>query len=148
LSRSPAAIGAIASVAVITVAALWGIAQPLRSSNAYYAATTAAIHGNAGAALADARSAADEDPVSVPPMFLLAKLYSELGNPAQARNELTAAVSRQPANPQTWVQLGCYDLSHRQTSLATSELHRALAFEPSQTEIESNPGAFCAPLTG
>jgi Tfp pilus assembly protein PilF len=79
----------------------------------------------------------------VDPLFLLATLYSELGNPAQARHELAAAVSRQPANPQTWTQLGCYDLTRHRPSLATSELHRALGFEPSQTEIESSPVAFC-----
>lgn len=148
LSRSPAAIGGIALAVGVTLAALWGIAQPLRSSDAYSAAITAALNRSAGSALGHARSAATEDPVSIDPLFLLSQLYSRLGNPVAAREQLTEALSRQPANPQTWAQLGCYDLRQHRTAIATRELHHALVLEPSQTQIQSEPAAFCASVSG
>jgi hypothetical protein len=143
--RSPGAVALIVSIALLTVAAVWGIAAPLRSSDSYYAATTAAIRGDLGTAFKDAHSAASQDPVSIDPLLLLASLYWRVGEHAAARQELAAAVVRQPANPESWEHLGCYDLGqHRAT--AASELHRALVLDPRQTLIRTNPGAFCGYL--
>jgi hypothetical protein len=145
--RSPTrSLGTAAGVTVIVltaVLAVWVIVQPLRSSDAYSAAITAAVRGNGRAALTDARSAAAENPVSVDPLFLLARLYADAGDPVAARAQLVDAVSRQPSNPQSWQELGCFDLQHR-TGPASSELDRGLILEPSQTEIQTNPSAFCA----
>jgi Tfp pilus assembly protein PilF len=83
--------------------------------------------------------------VSIDPLLLLASLYWRVGEHAAARQELAAAVVRQPANPESWEHLGCYDLGqHRAT--AASELHRALVLDPRQTLIRTNPGAFCGYL--
>jgi hypothetical protein len=144
LLRSPAAVTGVAVIAAITLAGLWVIAQPLRSSDSYSAAIAAALHRHAGVALTDARSAASEDPVSIDPLFLLSRLYSELGASGLARHELVEATSRQPANPKTWEQLGCYDLGQHKSALAPTELHRALALEPGKTQIQTDPAAFCA----
>jgi Tfp pilus assembly protein PilF len=146
LTRSPGAVILATSVAAVTLVALWSIAEPLRSRDSYSAASAAAIHGDARAALTDARSAANEDPFTLDPLFLLSRLYSDLGQPAAARRELREAVSRQPANPDTWSQLGCYDLAHRRATAAAGELHQALMLEPNQAEIQSNPAGFCASL--
>jgi predicted Zn-dependent protease len=127
---------------VVALVAIWVIAQPLRSSDSYSSAITAASRLDAGAALTDARAAAVEDPVSIQPLFLLARIYTVSGNPAAARHELLDAVSRQPSNPQSWQQLGCYDL-RQHNAAATSELHRLLVLEPSQTQIQSDPAGFC-----
>ncbi len=148
LSRSPGAVGAIATVVVATLVAVWFVVQPLRSANASSAAYSAALRGDGGTAVADARSAASEDPVSIKPLFLLSQLYTDLRLPAAARAELSDAVHRQPANPQTWEQLGCYDLGRHQTGLAASELHRGWELEPSLTTIVTDPAAFCASIAG
>jgi hypothetical protein len=147
LRRSPGAVALVTSVAAATLVALWAIAEPLRSTNSYLAASAAAIRGDSGAALTDARSAAKEDPVAVDPLFLLSRLYSILGDPAAARAQLIEATSRQPANPRTWGNLGCYDLTRHRTTIAAKELRRALVLEPTQTTILSNPSAFCASST-
>jgi hypothetical protein len=139
LSRSPGAIAVITGLAVFTVAAVWGIAQPLRASNSYFAATAAAIRGDTGTAINDARSAASENPVWTDPLVLLSSLYFRSGDPPLARAELVEAVSRQPGNPESWGYLGCFDFAaHRAT--ATSELDHAFVLDPRQT----NPRAFCA----
>jgi hypothetical protein len=148
LTRSPAAVLLVTSIAVIAVVALWGIAEPLRASDSYFAASAAAIRGDAGAAVTDARTAANEDPVDYRPLFLLSRLYSDLGQSTSARRELRDAVSRQPANPETWSQLGCYDLTHRQPTLAQAELRRALTLEPGATQISTDPTAYCESLSG
>jgi hypothetical protein len=139
LSHSPGAIAMIAGIAVFAVAAVWGIAQPLRASDSYFAATAAAIRGDTGAAINDARGAASENPVWTDPLVLLSSLYFRGGDPALARAQLIEAVSRQPGNPQSWGYLGCFDLAaHRAT--ATSELDHAFVLDPRQTD----PRAFCA----
>jgi hypothetical protein len=148
LLRSPAAIIALAATAVVTLGTIWVIAQPLRSSDADSAAIAAALNGNAGVALSDAQTAAAEDPVSVEPLFLLSRLYASLHDSTAARHELNVAVSRQPANPQVWEQLGCYELSQHRFPTGLRELHRALALEPGQTQIQSNPVGFCVSRIG
>jgi hypothetical protein len=142
LSHAPAAAGAAALVVVIAVVAVWVIVQPLRSSDAYSAALTAAYRGDATTALGAAHAAAAEDPVSVEPLFLLSVIYSRLGDPGAARQQLTQAISRQPSNPQTWQQLGCYDYGRRDPR-AGSELRRLVALQSTDAEAESNPTAFC-----
>jgi hypothetical protein len=148
LSRSPAAVAALAGIALATLVAIWFVVAPLRSAEAYSAAYSAALRGEGGLALADARRAAREDPFSIQPLFLLSTLYGRLGIPAAARAELIDAVHRQPANPQAWEQLGCYDLARHRPAAARPELRRALALEPTVTQIATDPAAFCASLAG
>jgi cytochrome c-type biogenesis protein CcmH/NrfG len=147
LSRSPGATFVVASVAAIAILAIWVTLQPLRSSDAYWSAFTALTHGNAGAALTDARTAAAENPVSIDPLFLLSRIYTSAGNGGAARRELVKATSLQPSNPQTWQQLGCYDLGQHRPQAAGSELGRAFVLEPGQAQIRTDPGAFCATVT-
>src|SRR4029077_16389 len=109
LSRTPSAAIGIASIVVIALVAVWVAVQPLRSADADAAALTAAVHGNAAAALTDARAAAADDPVSTDPLNLLSSIYTGLGNQAAARRELLDAASLQPSNPAVWENLGCYD---------------------------------------
>ena len=139
LLRSPALVGGIAALAVVTLAAVWGIAQPLRSSDSDSAAITAALHGDGATALADARAGASEDPVSIDPPILLSTLYTKLNDPSAARSELLDAVSRQPSNPESWQQLGCFDLGRNRPGLAATELHRVLVLDPAKTD----PAASC-----
>jgi hypothetical protein len=147
LARSPLAALAVTGVVASTVLAIWVIVQPMRSSDEYAAAVTAISRGQTGVALTDARSAAASNPVSVDPRFLLAVIYTGLGDRAEARAQLVKATSIQPSNPVTWTQLGCYDLGQR-SPLAGPELQRALVLDPSQTELQANPSGFCATVGG
>ena len=92
--------------------------QPLHSSDQVTAAIDAMTRGDAPAALTDARSAADSDPVSVDPLWELAAIYSATGNQAASRAELVKATQVQPSNAQTWQQLGSFDLQAHRTGLA------------------------------
>ena len=146
LSRSPGAIMALAVLAVVTLAAAWEVAQPLRAAESYAAAETAAYSGNAAVALTDARRSAAEDPVWVEPLYLLADLESAVRDQGAARQALAEAVSRQPQNPRTWEHLGCFDLSHR-SGPALRELHRGLALNPQgDALISTSPAGWCTLL--
>jgi cytochrome c-type biogenesis protein CcmH/NrfG len=147
LVRSPGAAAAAAGAIVAALVAVWFIVQPLRSSDAYSAGVTAAVAGNAQAALSDARTSAAEDPVSVDPLFLLSQIYTGLGDRASARDELTQAVSRQSKNPATWQELGCYDYVHHDPR-ASAEFRRLLALQPADAEALGDPAAFCAGVPG
>jgi O-Antigen ligase len=146
LSRSPGAVLALISTVVVTLVAIWVVVQPLRSSDAYSAAETAAYQGNGAAALSDARSAAAEDPVSVDSLFLLSVIYDHMGSRVSARGELVKATSLQPANAATWQELGCYDYSHHDPE-AAREFGRVLELQPADTQAESDPAAFCASVS-
>ena len=148
LSRSPGAALAVASVVVIALIAIWVTAQPLRSADSYNAALNAALDGNAGVALTDARAAAVADPVSIEPLFLLSQIYSGIGNASQARSALVQATTRQPSNPQTWDQLACYDFGRRDFGHAAIGFAHALVLAPGQTGMRTNSTAFCAALPG
>jgi O-antigen ligase len=148
LSRTPTAAIGIASIVVIALAAVWVTVQPLRSANADSAALAAAIRGNAGAALTDARAAAADDPVSIEPLNLLSTIYAQLGDQQAARRQLVNATSRQPSNPAVWEQLGCYDLGQHRAGASTVDFRRALALDPSQTQMQTDPATFCAGFAG
>jgi O-antigen ligase len=130
---TPISLGRIAGALGIAAAVLiagWFVWQPLHSSDQVSAAIDALTRGDAQAALADARGAAASDPVSVEPLWELSAIYQALGSPAAARAELVRAAQVQPANPQTWQQLGSYDLeqAHR-PRLALPELETALSLD-------------------
>jgi hypothetical protein len=146
-TRAPGAAAGIMAAVVVTLLAVFAIVQPLRSSDAYFAAWSAATAGDGPAAIHDARSAAAENPVSIDPLFLLSKLYDRLGDQRAARGELVQAVSRQPANPATLAELGCYDYSHHRPALQ-DDFHRLLELQPADTQAETDTAGFCsqAPL--
>jgi hypothetical protein len=143
LVRAPAAAGALLGTLLVTLLAVWVVVQPLRSSDADTSAETAAYDGNGALALSDARSAAAENPVSVDPLFLLAVIYAHMGNRASARNELVQATSRQPSNPATWQELGCYDYAQHNPQ-ATGEFRRLLKLQPADAQALGDPAVFCS----
>lgn len=142
LLRSPILAATAGAITVLTLAGVFVIAQPLRSSDSYSAAITEALRGDAAAAFSDARNAASENPVSVDPLFLLSRLYDGVGESAAARQELTRAVSIQPSNPQSWQQLGCFDRGHHRVALGLREMRRGEVLESGQSWVSQNE--FCA----
>jgi hypothetical protein len=147
VTRAPAVAAGAMTVLVLAIAAVWVVVQPLRSSDSYSSAVTAGVAGNGSVAFSDARRAAAEDPVSVDPLFLLSQLYNALGDAGSARRELVQATSRQPSNPATWQELGCYDFAHHHPSTA-ADFRRLLVLEPADTQAQTNPAAFCAGAPG
>jgi hypothetical protein len=137
LSLRPTLGLATVALTALTVGAVWGIFQPLRSSDADSAAVSALVQGHAGAAITDARRAAAADPVSVEPLFILSEIYGAENDPARAREELVKATSLQPENPQTWSQLGAYDLAQHQPARALPELRRAHLLDLGSSQISS-----------
>jgi hypothetical protein len=139
-----AAIGVLAAVLV----AAWFVWQPLHSSDLLTAAITAMTRGDAPAALADARGAADSNPVSVEPLWELSAIYSATGNQSASRAELVKATQVQPSNARTWQQLGAYDLQAHRPARALPELQRALRLDRTSTVTGENLAQARSELTG
>jgi hypothetical protein len=127
----------LVALSAVTILAIWGTVQPLRSSQADAAAVTALLHGKGGAALTDAHRAAASNPVSVDPLFLLSAIYTAQGNRAQARAQLVRATTLQPSNPQTWSRLGRYDLGQHRAAQALAELRRARLLNRGSPQISA-----------
>jgi tetratricopeptide (TPR) repeat protein len=103
---APGAILIATATTSIVLLIAWTIFQPLRSANADAAAWAAAASGDTATAISKASTAADEDSVSVDPLFDLSGFYHASGENAAAVGALDRAISRQPDNPATWLQKG------------------------------------------
>ena len=114
-------LGAAIAVATAALLAAWIVWQPLRSSDAQAAAVAALVHGDAGTALTDARTAAASDPLDVAPPELLASIQTALGNLPAARAELVKATTIAPSDPQPWNILAVFDIDHGRRALAMAE---------------------------
>ena len=136
--RALAAVGArpgtwLAATLVVIVALMLAVSewQPLRSTQAVDHAFAALQRHDLRAAIQDAVDADGRNPLSVDPLFDQAVIYTSAQNPGAARAALVRAVERQPANPQTWIRLGEFDLDQRSdTQSAFSELRPALYLDP------------------
>ena len=91
--------------------------------------------GNSTGALADAQSAAASNPVSIEPLIELSEIYSARRDPTAARQELVKATTVQPSNPETWEQLGQFDLAQHQVIVAVLEFQTAQLLDRSSAPI-------------
>jgi hypothetical protein len=126
---APARIAAAFGILAAALVAGWFVWRPLHSSDQVSAAIDALTRGDASAALADARSAANSNPVATEPLWELSAIYAALGDQTASRQELLHAVQVQPSNAQTWVQLSTFDLQAHRVGLARSELQTALRLD-------------------
>ncbi len=136
-AASPAAIGAAIGILAAAVIAGWFVWQPLHSDDQFNAAISAISGGNASAALADARDAASSDPVSVDPLWEQSAIYTALGDQAAARAALVKATSLQPSNPETWQDLGSFDVRQHRVAAGLRELETALRLDLGSTAIQN-----------
>jgi O-antigen ligase len=137
---APAQSAATAAIVAIGLLCAWTIWQPLRSAQADAAAITALGANHPAAALADTRSAAALDPLSIQPRTYEWDIYSYvLNDTAAARAALQENVALQPANPATWLQLGRYDLAIGQPREAIAALQAALYLFPQDPTTPSVP---------
>jgi cytochrome c-type biogenesis protein CcmH/NrfG len=123
--RSPVAGAALAALAALVVLLGWAMLQPLRAQNADNAALTALSNGNPAAALADAHTAVNANPLSIDPLRVLSGIYEDLGRYQPARAALVTATTVQPQNALSWLWLGQYDLRRREYRRALAALHVA-----------------------
>jgi predicted Zn-dependent protease len=65
---------------------------------------------------------------AVQPLWDLANTYTALHDPVAARQELLAAVSRRPQDPNSWERLGAFDLHQGAAAAALAELKAAVAW--------------------
>ena len=134
-------------VVAATIIAAWFVWQPLHSANAFDAAIGAMQQGNSTAALADAQRSAASDPVSAEPLWELSEIYSARRDPTAAREELVKAAKVQPANPETWEQLGEFDLAQHQAIVAVLEFQTAQLLDRSSASIGQQLAAAESALT-
>ena len=94
-----------AAVIAVAVFAGWSTWQPLRSSEASDDALAAADERDFGRARDLAATARDLNPLSVEPLFDLATIEQQAGDPTAAERALEKAVRLQPANWIGWMRL-------------------------------------------
>lgn len=115
----------------------WAIWQPQRSASANDAALTQLAKDHVDLAYVDAVKARHRNPVSVEPLFTQATIENSVGRKEAARTMLVRAVRLQPANAETWLRLGGYDLGAlRRPRAAVDELRAALYLDPRTPEIQ------------
>jgi Flp pilus assembly protein TadD len=121
-------LSAAGGVAVLGLALLWAIWQPLRSDQADADAIAALARGGAPAALAATQRAEDRDPLSVDPLFERATILESRGQQAAANAVLQKAVRLQPSNPATWERMAVHLFLSEHKPRAALPFARAAVF--------------------
>jgi hypothetical protein len=85
---------------------------------------------SARSAASSARDAASLNPLSVQPIWALAAAYGRVGDTADAGRQYERATQLQPENPQTWVELGGYELCFGDVFVAYRALNHAYTLDP------------------
>lgn len=127
---APARLALAATVLAAGLTAAWVIWQPQRAAEAENAALDALYAGRVTQARADARRAAEINPLSVSPLLTLASVEQEDGEPARALAAATRAVQLQPANSEPWLVLGNLQLQQGNTADALASLSAAVFLNP------------------
>ncbi|MBV8981813.1 MAG: hypothetical protein JO086_12995, partial [Acidimicrobiia bacterium] len=84
--------------------------------------------------------------VAVEPQWELATVYDAIGDQRSAHATFVRAVSLQPANAQTWQQLGEFDLRAGRRREAVHVLRQAMVLEPHSPSVQSDLGKAQAAL--
>jgi hypothetical protein len=124
-----------AAALALALLAAWTEAQPHRSVEGSEEALTL-LSRNPSAARRSAQAAVSRDPLSAPALFTLAAVQRASGERAQGRATLQKAVRLQPSNPQTWLELGLYDVGSHPRA-AVQELRAAVYLDPQSIPIQN-----------
>ncbi len=95
-----------AAIAVATVAALYSLASPWLSDRRLDKAYDAIVEGNVAKARSDAKSAHSLNPLAVEPLWV----WSATERGQKALDLLRQARDLEPKNPETWYELGAFEL--------------------------------------
>jgi O-Antigen ligase len=121
--------GVVAGAVIIAaLLAAWSEWQPQRSEEARDEAL-ALLARDPHRARAAAERAISLDPLSAEALFTLANVQNVAGQTGLARATLARAARLQPSNPQTWLELGRFDLSNSPKA-ALAELQAAIYLNP------------------
>ena len=131
-----ARMGLAATALVAALLAAWSQWQPQRSEDARQEALQLLAAGSQDGARAAAERAVSRDPLSAEALFTLATVEQRSGQPALARATLERAVRLQPSNPQTWLELGRYQVS-TDPKAAVTELQAAIYLDPESIAPEA-----------
>jgi hypothetical protein len=132
---APTRIAVAVAILAATLVAAWTEWQPQRSVDASEQALVL-LSRNPVAARAAARAAVDRDPLSAQALFTLSAVDRATGQPTLARASLQEAVRLQPSNPQTWLELGQYDVASNPHA-AVQELRAAVYLDPDSIPIQN-----------
>jgi hypothetical protein len=125
--RPPVAVGAV----VVTLAVLVSFSFPRLADHLERSSTRALAAGNLARAHDRARLARFFNPLSVDPVFALARVEEERGLPRSAERRYIQAVELQPDNPETWYTLGIFEFQALQNLCATYRfLNNAYTLDP------------------
>jgi O-antigen ligase len=140
--RAPSRGVAVTAGAIMVAALLaaWAQWQPQRSEESRQQALAMLARDPAGARAA-ADAGVSRDPLSAEALFTLANVESSTGQAAAARATLAKAVHLQPSNPQTWLELGRFDLAGNPKA-ALEELRAAIYLNPETIAPEEIGGPY------
>jgi hypothetical protein len=116
-----------AAVGVCALAAVYSLASPWLSSHRVSAAYDSVASGNALAALDEAKAAHSFNPLAVEPLWLLGALTIDK---ARALRYYEQARDLEPKNPETWYELGAFELrTLKQPRAAYRDLNHAYTLD-------------------
>jgi hypothetical protein len=114
------------AVAVCALAALYSVTSPWLSVNRITAANDAIEHNKPGLALTEARSAHAFNPLSVDALWVEALVEP---NDAKALQLYRRARDLEPTNPETWYQLGAFELFIKRPRDAYRDLNHSYTLD-------------------
>jgi len=138
--RLPSPHGLAALGVVLAALAMgWAALQPVFASRAEEKAMDEIELGKLGAAAREARTAADRNPLSLEPIWLLAFIDDARGDTRTAVRDLERAAISQPANTEAWRRLGRYRLTMLGDAEGAVEAFRAAYFlDPASEDTASD----------
>jgi O-antigen ligase len=114
------------AVGVCALAVLYSVTSPWLSVNRVNAANDAIFHDNPGKALTEARSAHAFNPLSVDALWVEALVEP---NDAKALQLYRRARDLEPTNPETWYQLGAFELVIKRPRDAYRDLNQSYTLD-------------------
>ena len=123
-----AAVGALALASAAVVVTPWLAQRSVRDVN------PALERGNIAAARDAAERARSLDPLSLEPLFALARVEEDAGDKEAALAAYRRAADVQPENPVSWYELGLYEFSLGDRCSAYVHLNRAYTLDPAGTQ--------------
>jgi tetratricopeptide (TPR) repeat protein len=131
------------AVAVVIVAAvvLGSFSFPRLADRMERSSTRALASGDLELANDRARWARFFNPLSVNPLFALARIEEERGRIGHAERRYIQAVEQQPDNPETWYTLGLFEFEALENLCATYRfLNNAYTLDPAGNQwVEGGP---------
>jgi len=110
--------------------AVYSIAAPWLAANRTNDGYAALADLRPAAAASAARDAESFNPFSVQPIFVLATAYASVGDRSEAERQFERATRLQPENPDTWLNLGLYELERCDVFPAYRALNRTYTLDP------------------